>query len=90
MSRFSIGRRRSAPRIAGFYTLSGESLVIEVRWRGGGFVWNAPLAIHVQRRGRTMRYPVVDGVRVVQLTLTLLTWVAIVLLWFKQKENPHV
>lgn len=89
MQWFTIGRRRSAPRIASFYTITGESLVVQVRWPGGGLVWQTPLAIHVQRRGRTTHQPVVDRSRLAQVALALLTVVALIQLEHKQKENSH-
>lgn len=89
MQWFTIGRRRRAPRIASFYTITGESLVVQVRWPGGGLVWQTPLAIHVQRRGRTTHQPVVDGSRLAQVALALLTVVVLIQLERKQKENSH-
>lgn len=89
MDWLSIRRTRGAPRIAGFYTISGESLVAQVRWPGGGLVWNTPIAIHVQRRGHTTRQPVVDVTRLVQVALALLTLVMLVQLKRKQKETLY-
>lgn len=89
MQWFSIRRERGAPRIVSFYTITGESLVAQVRWPGGGLVWNTPIAIHVQRRGHTTRQPVVDVTRLVQVALALLTLVMLIQLRRKQKETPY-
>lgn len=69
---FSIRRQLGAPQIAGFYTVIGESLAVQVRWPGGGLVWNTPVALHVQRRGHTEIHRIVDGTRLVQLALALI------------------
>ncbi len=89
MDWLSIRCTRGAPRIAGFYTISGESLVAQVRWPGGGLVWNTPVAIHVQRRGHTTRRCVVDVTRLAQVALALLTLVMLVQLRRKQKETLY-
>jgi hypothetical protein len=34
-----------------------------VRWPGGGFVWNRPLAVNVEGPGRSERVPIVDVTR---------------------------
>jgi hypothetical protein len=36
---------------------------------GGGFVWNRPVALLVERHGETRRYPIVDVTRLVQISL---------------------
>lgn len=89
MQWFSIRRQRGAPHIVGFYTITGESLVAQVRWPGGGLVWNTPTAIHVQRRGHTTRQRVVDVTRLAQIALALLTVVMIAQVGRKQKEGSH-
>ncbi|HAJ35218.1 MAG TPA: hypothetical protein DCL15_05950 [Chloroflexi bacterium] len=89
MQWFSIRRQRGAPRITGFYTITGESLVVEVRWPGGGLVWNTPIAIHARRRGHTTRQPVVDMTRLAQVALTLLTIATIAQIGRKQREGSH-
>jgi len=73
MQFLSIQRRTGTPQIAGFYTITGESLVVQIRWPGGGFVWNTPIAIHAQRRGHTQITPVVDSTRLAQIGLIGLT-----------------
>lgn len=89
MQWLSIRRQRGAPRIAGFYTIIGESLVVQVRWPGGGLVWNTPISVHIQRRGHTLRQPVVDITRLAQVALALLTVAAIVQFGRKLKEGAH-
>lgn len=89
MQWLSIRRQHGTPRIAGFYTITGESLVAQVRWPGGALVWNTPIAIHVQRRGHTTRQHVVDVTRLAQIVLALFTVVIIAQLGRKQKEGSH-
>jgi len=73
MQWITLQRQRGTPQIAGFYTITGEALVLRVRWPGGGFVWNTPLAIHVQRRGHTVTHQVLDTTRLAQIGLALVT-----------------
>ena len=89
MQWFSIRRQRGTPQVAGFYTITGESLVVQARWRGGGLVWHTPVAIHVQRRGHTTRRIVVDVTRLAQVALALLTLVMLVQFGRKQKETLY-
>lgn len=73
MQWFTIERKLGTPRIAGFHTITGEALAVQIRWPGGGFVWNTPVAVHVQRRGHTVVYPVRDVTRVIQLAAAVVT-----------------
>jgi hypothetical protein len=60
---FSFGRRTGAPLAAGEAELIPESLVLLVRLRNWGYVWNWPLAVSVTRNGRTERKAVIDATR---------------------------
>ncbi|MCL4828442.1 MAG: hypothetical protein KJZ95_13820 [Caldilinea sp.] len=82
---FSIRRQLGAPQIAGFYTITGESLVVMVRWPGGGLVWNTPIALHVQRRGHTSVHRIVDSTRLVQLALALI--IIAMLVWNGRQKS---
>lgn len=53
----------------GDVTLTPQSQALMLRWPNGGFVWNRPVAILVERDGQTERVPVVDVTRIAQLTL---------------------
>jgi len=50
-------------------TLTPQSQALTLRWPKGGFVWNRPVAVLVERDGQTERVPVVDVTRIAQLTL---------------------
>jgi hypothetical protein len=50
-------------------TVTPQSQAIVVRWPKGGWVWNRPLAVWVERKGQRERIPVVDVTRVAQLGL---------------------
>lgn len=49
--------------------ITPQSQALSVRWTHGGFVWNRPLAVLVERAGETERIPIIDVTRVAQLTL---------------------
>ena len=77
MQWFSIRRQQGSPHIAGFHTIIGESLVVRLRWPGGGFVWHTPIAVHVQRRGHTQLHRVLDVTRLAQVALATTTLLVI-------------
>ena len=55
--------------IAGDVTLTPQSQAFTISWPNGGFVWNRPVAVLVERGGQTERIPVVDVTRIAQITL---------------------
>jgi len=57
------------PISAGGVRVTPQARVLEVHWRGGGLVWNRPVAVAVERDGHTTRMPIVDATRLVQLVL---------------------
>lgn len=54
---------------AGDTTISPQSQALVVRWPGGGFVWNRPVAVLIQKGEESERIPVVDITRMAQLGL---------------------
>jgi hypothetical protein len=67
-----------------------QSQALTVRWPRGGWVWNRPVAVLVERDERTKRIPIVDVTRVAQLGLYALGLVfAIVglVLWTKGRST---
>ena len=57
----------------GEVTITPQSQVLTVRWPYGGWVWNRPLAILVERGTQTERTPIVDVTRFAQLALLALS-----------------
>jgi hypothetical protein len=56
-------------------TVTPVSKVLSVRLPFGGFVWNRPQAVLVERDGRVERIPILDVTRLVQLGLLALVLV---------------
>ena len=54
---------------AGDSTVTPQSQALVVRWPGGGFVWNRPVAVLVQHGEKSERIPIVDITRMAQLWL---------------------
>lgn len=54
-------------------TITPQSQALILRWPSGGFVWNRPLAIVVERDGITERIPIVDVTLLAQAALLGLT-----------------
>jgi hypothetical protein len=57
------------PVTVGGVTVTPRSRVLEIRLRNGGFVWNRPTSVLVERDGRARRIPIVDYSRVIQVGL---------------------
>ena len=77
---------------AGDVTLTPQSQALTIRWPNGGFVWNRPVAVLVERDGQTERIPVVDVTRIAQLTLLGLGFVlsiATLMLSIRQRRNRN-
>jgi len=53
--------------------ITPQSQALILRWPNGGYVWNRPLAILVERDGDTERIPIVDVTLVAQAALLGLT-----------------
>ena len=62
----------AAPVTVGEVTVTPRARALVVRLPHGGFVWNRPTAVTVQRAGTVRRVPVVDGTRLLQLALLAL------------------
>ncbi len=55
------------PITVGNVTVTPQSQALIVRWPFGGFIWNRPIAVLVDRNGRRERIPIVDTTRLLQL-----------------------
>ena len=59
--------------IIGDTTVTPQSQALTLRWPNGGYVWNRPLAVLVERDGDTERIPIMDITLVAQAALLGLT-----------------
>jgi hypothetical protein len=78
------------PQTIGSTTITLQSQTLIVRWRRGGFVWNRPIGVLVDRAGQTQRLPIVDVTRYVTWTfagLTLLFSVIITLVAARRRSK---
>ncbi len=57
------------PVSVGDVTITPQSRVLTFRSRFGGFVWNRPTAVLVERGGKTERLPIIDVTRAILLGL---------------------
>ena len=63
-------QRLSGDKVSvGDVTVTPQSQALTVRWPNGGFVWNRPVSVLVQRGEETERIPIVDVTRMAQLGL---------------------
>ena len=61
------------PLTSGDVTVTPQSQALTVRWPRGGFVWNRPIGVIVDRAGQTERIPIVDVTRYATWTFAGLT-----------------
>ena len=80
------------PLMVGDTTLTPQSQALTVRWPRGGFVWNSPNGVIVDRAGQVERLPIVDVTRCATWTfagLTLLFSVIITLVAARRRRLTH-
>ena len=65
--------------------------VISMRWPGGGFTWNRPVAIEVRQGGTVRRLPIHDMTTRVTLTIVLsgLALSALIARFFVKRRTQH-
>jgi hypothetical protein len=63
------------PTTLGDVTLTTQSQALILRWPNGGWVWNRPVAVLVQRGEHSERIPIKDVTRMAQWGLMGLTMV---------------
>jgi hypothetical protein len=71
MSWIQLESSRGEPVQAGDATLTPESQALRVQWPGGGFVYNRPAAVTVERGGLSERLRVLDTTRLAQIAFLL-------------------
>jgi hypothetical protein len=59
----------AGPVTVGNITVTPQSKALIVRLPKGGFVWNRPTAVLVERDGQARRIPIVDVTRILQVGL---------------------
>ncbi len=80
------------PMTVGDITVTPQSQVLIVRLPIGGFVWNRPTAIVVEREGQAKRVSVRDITRILQLgllSLGLLLSLVKLITFSQRKESDH-
>lgn len=55
------------PTLVGDVTVIPQSQALTIRWPNGGFVWNRPVAVMVEREGAIERIPITDVTLMAQL-----------------------
>ena len=80
------------PIVVGDTRLTPQAQALSLRFPFGGFVWNRPIAVLVERDDSTQRIPIVNVTRVVQIALfglVLSFSVIITLLAAQQHARPR-
>jgi hypothetical protein len=73
--------RSGTPITVGDTILIPRSQALSVRLPFGGFVWNRPLSVLVERKGQTDEIPIVDVTRIALLSITASGFVLTLLAW---------
>jgi hypothetical protein len=71
----------------GDVTVTPQSQALTIRWPYGGWVWNRPAAVLVERGEQTERIPVVDVTRMAQLGLLGLSLVFSVVIFLLSAQK---
>lgn len=75
-------RRADGQRIeAHGVVITPQSAALILRWPNGGFVWNQPLGLIVERDGHTERVPIINVNRVAIWTWVGLTLIGLLMTW---------
>jgi hypothetical protein len=85
-----VRTRARDPIQVGERTITLQSKAVSVRWPGGGWVWNRPVAALVERDGEVERIPIVDVTRVAILAMvgaTALLWLLALSRWMVQRQE---
>lgn len=85
--RFELARRDGAPKYAGLYTLTPQTLMLHVRVGNVGYAWVWPIGVIATRAGVAQRIPIVDATRWVQFSLWFSVVVAALVMWLDWRRK---
>jgi hypothetical protein len=89
---FKLETHSGEPLTIGDTTITPQSQALIIRWPRGGFVWNRPIGVIVDRAGQVERLPIVDVTRYTTWTfagLTLLFSVIITSVAARRRRLTH-
>ena len=75
------------PIDVGSYRLTPQARSLQIQTRWGGFVWNQPAGVIVDRNGESENLPIVDVTRLVQIILWGLSGIVFVLAWMIRSKK---
>jgi hypothetical protein len=76
---FQMQLSSGTPVTVGEVTVVPQSRAVTIRFPYGGFVWNRPVTVLVEKNGQTKRLPVIDSTRLFQLGLFGLSFVLFIM-----------
>lgn len=81
MTRFlSWGKATSEPQVVGDRVIRLQAQNVLLNTPFGGFVWNRPTAVLVEKEGRTDEVPIIDATRYALISLGVLGVIGMMLL----------
>jgi hypothetical protein len=60
---FRLETQTGEPQTFGDITITPQTRALIIRWPFGGFVWNRPVGVFVDRAGQIERLPIIDVTR---------------------------
>ncbi len=86
--KFELARRDGAPRYAGLYTLTPQTLTMNVRVLIFGFSWVWPIGVIATRAGVSQRIPIIDATRWAQFSIWFAVAFAGLVMWLDRRQTP--
>jgi hypothetical protein len=79
------------PIVVGDTRITPQAQAFSVRFPFGGFVWNRPTAVLVERDDLTQRIPIVDVTRVAQIVLFgLVLSISVIITLLATRQRPAI
>jgi hypothetical protein len=66
---FQLQTRSGPPIVVGDVRVTPQARALAIRWPGGGWVWNRPVGVLVERDGETDSIPILDLTRVARWSM---------------------
>jgi hypothetical protein len=85
--RVQLQTRSAEPLLLGNVTLIPQAQALVVRWPHGGWVWNRPVAVLVERNGQVERIPIRNITKLIQWSLLAFTIGFIALTWIQTRKE---
>ena len=87
--KFDLARRDGAPKYAGLYTLTPQTLMLNVRFGGVGYAWVWPIGVIATRAGMVQRIPIIDATRWALFSIWFGVAFAGLVIWLSRRRESR-